>query len=610
MELLWAALQKCYGDAIGEPAFSAEAQWDFSRDQEMRKHGWCPFLSFQLRYHFSTFESLEKDGLIHRAECSGCEERGVDDDQLAAMIMLLKEGRLPLLRLNYISEADFKVEVVPFTGRQRYIAVSHVWADGLGNPNANSLRSYAEARSKSIALMYTTYKDAHRVLMLDRELQSITTSHMEETEIADRVLSCGWTRRLWTFQEVVLAQHPWIQFADGPQDLHALAHNIERIANSASDHDLRQQTLAKGLYRGLWGLISTEKQFNLSRVVRGIEDRLVTRPSDEPLCIAPLLGLDVEPIARAKGKDRIKAFWEGIAKSQHGIPKNIIFAPIRKLRFPGFQWAPLTLRHRMMWQWMSTLSLEKASLMEDGLHVKFAGGKLRPSSTIPTSINSEKLRTFARRGDDVEKVYVVDDSGRWWEFNSYRVIKKIKKAWLKDARARDSTWTYSIILQNPTSGIGPNGGTHRGLIVRHLNDDGMLVQLGVDSEVVRLIYRGPVHNAIMQYAHRVAQEIQKERVWRTGGEDPEAAIHRGVCKLVEAQVHDASELKDLYEQMDIPGDERVADLMSKVLLILAGIWVSTNSSFFSSYEWTIHPESVGFEHEAEARQQVREVFGI
>ena len=489
MELLWGALKQCYGDLIGEPVFSAEGQCDSLRDQEMMRQGWCPFLIFQMRFRYSTvsalyftsrlqmpsnprdhercskrgckrssvaYEQLEKDGLLHRADCKGCSERGVEGDEVTRMITLLKEGTFPLIRFSWRSDEHFSLEIVPFTGRQRYVAISHVWADGLGNPFANTLRkcqlthvlkliwnfvksrssfkktertfyywldtlccpvSDKEARAKAITLMHETYSKAYYVLILDADLKRKTMTSTSDMELAACILSCGWARRLWTFKESVSAQRPWVQFADGVRDLHGLARNVEMIARSVQEHDLRQIVLAAGLFRALWGLLNPGKQFTLSRVVRGVEDRLVSKNPDEPLCIALLLDLDIEPIVQTEGFERIKTFWECMAKSKHGIPKNIIFVQTQKLPLLGYRWAPITLRHRMTWQFASSTAKDQAELKHDGLYVILPGGTFIPTATLPQSINSARL--LSRSGHrNPDQILLVDKIGRWWELRS------------------------------------------------------------------------------------------------------------------------------------------------------------------------------------------------
>lgn len=97
------------------------------------------------------------------------------------------------------------IQVLSTTPKDRYVAISHVWSDGLENPNANALLTcqvkqifrlvnnlyctsresiafcidtlccpveLSSARARAIILMRETYQSANKVLVLDSYLQS------------------------------------------------------------------------------------------------------------------------------------------------------------------------------------------------------------------------------------------------------------------------------------------------------------------------------------------------------------------------------------------------------------------------------------------------------
>ena len=69
-------------------------------------------------------------------ECT-CEGLTIDQSTL---FKILKAGSLPLLRINHDqSLTQISVDLVPSNEASRYVALSHVWAHGLGNPHANGL---------------------------------------------------------------------------------------------------------------------------------------------------------------------------------------------------------------------------------------------------------------------------------------------------------------------------------------------------------------------------------------------------------------------------------------------------------------------------------------
>lgn len=152
-----------------------------------------------------------------------------------------------------------------------FVAISHVWAEGLGNPNGNSLPSCAlkwisktvnrfqfhdddqsddeqkeeypgetlledanpgkmpfwldticvpvsppEMWTKAMNRLRKPYQDAALVLVLDSYLYTQDTRDIDPLEMWARILCCSWSRRLWTFQEGRLAKpgRLWVQFKD------------------------------------------------------------------------------------------------------------------------------------------------------------------------------------------------------------------------------------------------------------------------------------------------------------------------------------------------------------------------------------------------------------
>lgn len=134
----------------------------------------------------------------------------------------------------------------------KFVAISHVWAEGLGNPHSNSLPSCSldwvsrlvnalprdketdatttpfwidtvcvpirpkEMHAMAMNRLRMPYQEAQYVLVLDSYLYTQKASELSALEIWCRVLCSSWAQRLWTFQEGRLAKSLWFQFADGP----------------------------------------------------------------------------------------------------------------------------------------------------------------------------------------------------------------------------------------------------------------------------------------------------------------------------------------------------------------------------------------------------------
>lgn len=73
----------------------------------------------------------------HTPECDGtCGDVQIDSQKLHKLIM---EGKIPIISLSLGLDGRLNTEVTHSGDVPHYIAISHVWSDGLGNPHANAL---------------------------------------------------------------------------------------------------------------------------------------------------------------------------------------------------------------------------------------------------------------------------------------------------------------------------------------------------------------------------------------------------------------------------------------------------------------------------------------
>jgi hypothetical protein len=148
------------------------------------------------------------------------------------------------------AEVELLLERDPTTA---YIAISHVRADGLGNPGTNKLllcqvrriqyqvnalygtdgsapkplwtdtmcipvgEEFREQRNKAITGMVNIYHSAGQVLIINKELLQIS-SLRQMMEVAMRASRTQWFRRLWTLNESVLSHDLYFQFKEVPND--------------------------------------------------------------------------------------------------------------------------------------------------------------------------------------------------------------------------------------------------------------------------------------------------------------------------------------------------------------------------------------------------------
>ena len=260
---------------------------DASWAESMRAAGWCPSqifvlcqgaLSIQSLYYFSALrqpESPSRHQSCSERKCTAyqnnhdkyttqhcnsdckCEELSVN---VGAVEAILLKAQIPLLRVVPGQLlADLDLEIISSQPDSQYVALSHVWADGLGNPSANALPRCqllrlqkllqwsnmprdsgdndqelllwcdtlccpvkpSEAKDRALLQMKRTYRDATMVLVLDASLQLCDSDPSTPEEMCARISSCGWTRRLWTLQEGTL-----ITLQSFLPDCHLLKHEF------------------------------------------------------------------------------------------------------------------------------------------------------------------------------------------------------------------------------------------------------------------------------------------------------------------------------------------------------------------------------------------------
>ena len=379
--------------------------------ESMMQHGWCPsdiaraeakFLSLQAMHVIRMMDrSLPKRDHNHctdlacntyqidtsnykvgheEPECS-CEELYVQQGDLEAI--LHREECIPLLRLTGEMQ-DLKLEVLESDPSTSYIAISHVWADGLGNPHANSLHRCKLARlrklvstlarhdetntelpliwldtlccpakdgqgkQKAIEKIRLVYQRAKHVLVLDSGLMGYESKTQGIHEKVVRIFTSGWVRRLWTLQEGALARSIYFQFADEPVSLRDLRKEFEEYL-----HSIRHQVFALDSLQEFWRIDAffksnehpIEGDFpNIMILDQALQFRSVSVASDEPLCIGTLMSLDLAAILAVKPKeDRMQKVWDLLSVKKGGIPAPVIFFEEQRIQAKGWRWAPQSL---------------------------------------------------------------------------------------------------------------------------------------------------------------------------------------------------------------------------------------------------------------------------
>ncbi|KIJ24594.1 hypothetical protein M422DRAFT_56349 [Sphaerobolus stellatus SS14] len=334
----------------------------------------------------------------------------------------------------------------------RYVAISHVWSDGLGNPTGNTLPVCqlaciqemvdelftdrcpdehipfwmdtlcvpvhdAECRKKCIIRMRTIYQEAAAVLVLDAGVQQISLS----APLPDRCLALyqsGWWRRLWTYQEGILAKDLYIHFSDG----------VNNISELGMDLELEEHR-SRGYYGNL-GFIDLSIHFELFKLTAGelpdearwvhylntadaVSSRRTTKASDETLCLSTVMGINPAPFLRLKG-DADKLVEVRMELFLHYVPsfrRGIIFNSLPRLKRDGYRWAPRSLlghspgdmdmgeAYNRDHNWSQNAVMHKTRKGIEGLLLRFPGIQLMsvPSHLPSTIIVGDGIDRFQVR---------------------------------------------------------------------------------------------------------------------------------------------------------------------------------------------------------------------
>jgi hypothetical protein len=162
--------------------------------------------------------------LGHTSECSDCALLTVDHEMIASV---LTNGSIPLI-VSPTSEdsTESKIELRDACEGIDLVAISHVWAEGLGNPNDNALHSCVlsqlstlvnklpkqepeqtmpywidticvpvrppELQTLGLNKMRQPYERAKHVLVLDSYLRSIDSKLLSPLEVFARLSCCSW----------------------------------------------------------------------------------------------------------------------------------------------------------------------------------------------------------------------------------------------------------------------------------------------------------------------------------------------------------------------------------------------------------------------------------
>ncbi|EXJ59097.1 hypothetical protein A1O7_06528 [Cladophialophora yegresii CBS 114405] len=488
------------GTQITPPGWSPiKRRWDAPKSvfNGLLFSGWCPFDIGILKRDFGINEiiyatQLRRHGSLQRhmacstTACtannideatyktrhgtlgSGCVGTDCDDVEFDydTICETIRSGLTPIIKSEINAYGEFEFSIVPYLGEgDAYVAISHVWAHGMGNTRKNTLPrcqlqslhqrtvvllagfsaidappvrpnirarrlSYfwldticvpvqpanVDVRKMAISQMAQVYEQAHSVLVLDEGLlhTSLRTDDrsaktvsayrgrgppppVRQKDLVMSVMFSDWWRRLWTLQEGVLPDYLFVAFADCSMHLsHVVpAGAEEHVMNRA---DLSSDRVKEGLndliekshLANEHGIITVDRKISKEnmeyrrRVLRLLCNRATSRSSDEPICLATLMGLDPQILLDTPPKERMQMLYACLGT----LPAGLVFLPVPKLEAENFRWAPRSLIgvpiSLMTTQVLLSEEDSEAEVTEAGIRLQATG---YPLASLDTPLN-------------------------------------------------------------------------------------------------------------------------------------------------------------------------------------------------------------------------------
>lgn len=476
----------------------------------------------------------------HVTESCLCEHCGPTINALRKIVL---DDAFPLVKLftdASTNEASLVVEEQGYRGK--FVAISHVWADGLGNARTNSLprcallkvQRHVNAlvscgsgantpfwmdtlclpvqpkilRKKALSMLNEPFAKATKVLVIDGYLQNFSITEMSPIEALARITISGWFKRLWTLAEGSLAQSTWFQFKDQALEIRSIAQlwsQQQKYRLQLSGADSVFQSILLEIQTTFNDFREDRMPLNVERLL-GLQAILVQRTTsrayDEPLCIAAILGLDVRKLVNSPSSDRMQAFWSILSWA----PAVYLFqVHQRRLTAKGFRWAPASLM---------TPSPVDAYLMSPGQ--RCADGLIAslPTITFKASqdLGLDEARTyFIRTCQDMNPTanrfafWLRDWSGHWFECEAGRYASAL---WHQDSITIDpQTHQPAILLERPID-FGER-------IRRYYR--GLLVWYAFSFSRQKTMFGNAYMHIVLQYASEVKQRLLTE-LYRCGEE--------------------------------------------------------------------------------------------
>jgi len=387
----------------------------------MKSDGWCPYTLWRLYevsdidewalgYSLGTRRTNQDHSCCTETEClsnamseddepkhtetnCSCPILHAPEDQ---MVRVIEEGDIPILQIKKTPDGALTFKTYKLSGGCKYIALSHVWADGLGCAKSNSITTcqldrildrllklderehcgelcvwidtlcipvsheFQSLRESQIVRMREIYKGAFCVLALDPDFLKMSDDP-GITEIGMRLYMSAWCSRLWTYQEGCHARKVFLMSKDGLVDVdraikeqRGKSDDEAALTSNLADYMTRSIVFSLGRphydsspaesfdaadFYAILDRLREEGDNDAQKMLYAIRDRSSSRPDDEAVIIAASLGIDTLSVLKVPPEQRMTALIKAMPK----VPANMIFTMGPRISCEGFRWAPMSL---------------------------------------------------------------------------------------------------------------------------------------------------------------------------------------------------------------------------------------------------------------------------
>ncbi|PBK87259.1 hypothetical protein ARMGADRAFT_972065 [Armillaria gallica] len=275
-----------------------------------------------------------------------------------------------------------------------YVAISHVWADGLGSTTEEGLpRCQVERlaglasklvpggafwqdglcipkeqvhRNRAITLMTETYTDADKVLVLDGGLRTACKVSSPKEECLLRIATSGWLQRIWTLQEGMLGHELHFEVMDGIID--CTHFNGDSFVMARRVFPLLAYREGDPSLLTYKHRLETPPKCDVNDLIGLLRYRTTSKPRDEPVAVSGLLRINTGQLVNISlGPERMKDLFIQARELPRQLAVFGWMAP--RLSLPNFRWAPTSLSS-ILWPGPSD-DARTCICTEDGLFGEF-----------------------------------------------------------------------------------------------------------------------------------------------------------------------------------------------------------------------------------------------